>query len=67
MGRTNIVIDESLIQRVMALFGVQTKRQAVDIALRQAANRGSAAAALRRLRGKLEWSGDIDAWRRSRR
>ena len=35
MARTNIDIDEGLIQRVMARFGVHTKREAVDLALRQ--------------------------------
>ncbi len=34
MARTNIDIDDSLIQQVMARFGVHTKREAVDLALR---------------------------------
>ncbi len=37
MGRTNIDIDEGLIQQVMARFGVHTKREAVDLALRHVA------------------------------
>ncbi len=37
MARTNIDIDEALVQRVMARFGVHTKREAVDLALRQVA------------------------------
>ena len=37
MARTNIEIDETLIQRVMARFGVHTKREAVDLALRHIA------------------------------
>jgi len=37
MARTNIDIDDALIQRVMARFGVHTKREAVDLALRQVA------------------------------
>jgi len=34
MGRTNIDIDEGLVQRVMVRFGLTTKREAVDYALR---------------------------------
>jgi len=37
MARTNIDIDEQLIERVMARFGVHTKREAVDLALRHVA------------------------------
>ena len=37
MARTNIEIDETLIRRVMARFGVHTKREAVDLALRHIA------------------------------
>lgn len=34
MGRNNIDIDEALVQRVMVRFGLTTKREAVDYALR---------------------------------
>ncbi len=34
MGRTNIDIDDELVRRVMRLHGLTTKRQAVDVALR---------------------------------
>lgn len=37
MARTNIDIDEGLVERVMARFGVHTKREAVDLALRHIA------------------------------
>lgn len=37
MGRTNIVIDDALIARVMELYGLRTKREAVDYALRRLA------------------------------
>jgi Arc/MetJ family transcription regulator len=66
MGRTNIVIDDALIRRVMNIFGVRTKREAVALALKQAADRAKSYEALRAMRGKFHWEGDIDAWRRSR-
>ncbi len=35
MSRTNIDIDDELIERVMNLYGYRTKREAVDRALRR--------------------------------
>lgn len=35
MSRTNIDIDERLMQRVMRRYGLRTKRAAVDFALRR--------------------------------
>ncbi|MBI2920793.1 MAG: type II toxin-antitoxin system VapB family antitoxin [Planctomycetes bacterium] len=66
MGRTNIVIDDSLVRRVMKILGVTTKRRAVDTALRRLADQETTYAELRRLRGKLHWKGDIAAGRRNR-
>jgi len=66
MPRTNIVLDERLVQEAKRLTGAATKRQVVDIALRQLVARESAQRALRKLRGKLEWTGDVGSWRRSR-
>ncbi len=35
MARTNVVVDERLIERVMQLYGLRTKRAAIDFALRR--------------------------------
>ena len=67
MGRTNIVLDDRLVEQAMKLSGAKTKKQVVDLALRKLVARGSAYRALRRLKGKLPWQGDIEAWRRPRR
>lgn len=66
MGRTNIVLDDQLIRRAMQVSGARTKREAVDRALRELVARASVYRALRRLKGKLPWDGDVDAWRRRR-
>ncbi len=66
MGRTNIVLDERLVRQVMRLSGARTKRQAVDLALRELVARRTVYRALRRLKGKLPWEGDVRAWRRAR-
>ncbi|PYM13403.1 MAG: DUF2191 domain-containing protein, partial [Candidatus Rokuibacteriota bacterium] len=52
MGRTNIVLDDRLIQQAMKISGARTKRETVDIALRELIDRRSVYEALRRLRGK---------------
>ena len=35
VSRTNIEIDEELIERAMRRYGLRTKREAVDLALRR--------------------------------
>jgi Arc/MetJ family transcription regulator len=64
MGRTNVVVDDKLIERAMRAYGLRTKREAIDLALR-------------RLVGEYEpkdmldmegtgWEGDLEKMRRSR-
>ena len=67
MARTNIDIDEKLIQKAIKLTGARSKREAVEIALRRLVEKGTLYSAIRKLRGKLEWSGDIETWRAARR
>lgn len=66
MARTNIEIDERLIQQAIRLTGARSKREAVEIALRRLVEKGSIYRALRNLKGKLAWGGDLDAWRSTR-
>jgi Arc/MetJ family transcription regulator len=66
VGRTNIVLDERLVRQAMQLSGTKTKRQVVDLALRELVARGSVYRALRRLKGRLPWEGDVRAWRQVR-
>lgn len=66
VGRTNIVLDDDLVKQAMQVSGAKTKRQAVDRALRELVARGSVYRALRKLRGKLPWEGDVRAWRQRR-
>ncbi len=67
MGRTYVVVDELLIRKAMKLFGVRTKREAIDRALRQTVERAEVYEGLRKLWGKVRWEGDLDAWRKGRR
>ncbi len=65
MGRTNIEIDDQLITRVMERYGVRTKREAVDLALRRAAGEAMSREEALAMRG-TGWSGDLDAMRQDR-
>jgi len=63
MMRTNIVIDDRLMTEAMKASGAQTKREAVERGLK-ALVRLSRQGEIRKLRGKLDWQGDLDAMRR---
>jgi len=60
--RTNIVIADKLMRDTLRATGLKTKREAVDQALRTLL-RLSKQAEFRRLRGKLDWQGNLDAMR----
>lgn len=60
--RTNIVIDDHLMQETLRLTGLKTKREAVDLGLRTLV-RLRQQEEIRRFRGKLDWQGDLDAMR----
>lgn len=57
--RTNIVIDDQLMNDALEVSGLQTKKQAVEEGLK-ALIRLRRQAKLRGLRGKLKWEGDLD-------
>jgi Arc/MetJ family transcription regulator len=63
--RTNIVIDDKLMRDTLRATGLKTKREAVELGL-QTLLRLKRQGEIRRLRGKLDWQGDLDAMRRDR-
>ena len=63
--RTNIVIDDKLMREALRATGLKTKREAVEQGLRTLL-RLSKQAEIRRLRGKLDWQGDLNAMRSER-
>lgn len=60
--RTNIVIDDKLMQDTLRATGLKTKREAVELGLRTLL-RLRKQQEIRRFRGKLNWQGDLDALR----
>jgi Arc/MetJ family transcription regulator len=63
MSRTNIDIDDDACQRVMKRFGLKTKREAVNTALRLAAPEPMSLEEARAMEG-AGWEGDLDEMRR---
>ena len=63
--RTNIVLDDNLIERAQKLTGIKTKREVVQEALRTLILLREQTE-IRPLRGKLKWEGDLDEQRQSR-
>ena len=63
--RTNIVLDERLIQRAMRATGLKTKRAVVEAGLRLLIE-VKAQAGVRRLRGKVAWEGNLALSREGR-
>lgn len=63
--RTNIVIDDKLMRDTLRATGLKTKREVVEEGLRTLL-RLKKQAEIRRLRGKLEWKGNLDAMRSDR-
>ena len=61
--RTNIVIDDSLLEGAMRATGAKTKREAVELGL-AALIRLKEQEDIRGLRGKLRWTGDLETVRR---
>jgi Arc/MetJ family transcription regulator len=65
MMRTNIVIDDDLMKKVMTLTGIKTKREAVELGLRTVL-RLKKQEKIRRYRGKFDWMGDLDEMRKDK-
>ncbi|MCC6357009.1 MAG: type II toxin-antitoxin system VapB family antitoxin [Verrucomicrobiae bacterium] len=60
--RTNIVIDDRLMRQAMAAGGHATKRATVEEGLRLLVRMKRQRSA-RSLRGRVAWTGDLDAMR----
>jgi len=60
--RTNVVLDDSLMQTALELSGYKTKKRTIEEGLKLLIqlNRQKG---IRDFRGKLRWTGDLDAMR----
>ena len=63
--RTNIEIDDRLMESALKATRLKTKRQVVELGLRTVIRLGRQGE-IRRFKGKLKWEGDLDAMRTDR-
>jgi Arc/MetJ family transcription regulator len=63
MTRTNIDIDDELVAEAIRRYGLKTKREAVDLALRRLVGPPVTKEFMLSLRG-TGWDGDLDEMRR---
>lgn len=61
--RTNVVIDDELMDETLKATGLKTKREAVELGLRTLLKL-SRQEKIKQFRGKLPWQGDLEASRR---
>jgi Arc/MetJ family transcription regulator len=64
--RTNIEIDDDVMREAQRLTGARTKREAVDLALRELVARHRRLGILD-LRGRVHWEGDLASSRTGRK
>lgn len=60
--RTNVVIDDTLMQSALRLSGLRTKRETVEAGLRLLVQIRQQEQ-IRQARGKLKWEGNLDVSR----
>jgi len=65
MARTNIDIDDELIAEAMRKYGLRTKKEAVDLALRRLVGPRLSPELLESVEG-IGWDGDLRALRADR-
>ena len=61
--RTNIEIEDKLMRQALKASGAKTKREVVERALKLLV-RIDGQKGILKLKGKIDWQGDIDEWRR---
>ncbi|PCI46900.1 MAG: DUF2191 domain-containing protein [Moraxellaceae bacterium] len=60
--RTNIVIDDKLMDQALKASGLSTKKDVVEQALKLLVRRNKQQS-IRSLRGNVQWEGDLDEMR----
>jgi Arc/MetJ family transcription regulator len=60
--RTNIVIDEKLLDDALKATGLKTKKEVVELGLKTLV-RLDRQKQIKKLKGKLKWDGDLEATR----
>ena len=65
MSRTNIVLDDNLVSKGLKMTGLRTKKDLVDLALRELVRKEDQKSILS-LEGKFSWESDLNEIRKDR-
>ena len=65
MARTNIDLDDGLVEEGLRVFECKTKKELIHLALKELLKTEKRKEILK-LRGTLKWEGDLEEMRRSR-
>jgi Arc/MetJ family transcription regulator len=65
MARTNIDLDDRLVEEGLRVFKCKTKKELIHLALRELLKTEKRKEILK-LQGQLQWEGDLEEMRRSR-
>ena len=65
MKRTNVVLDEKLVQDCIKATGIKTQKALIDHALRELLRHENQIRILE-LKGRISWDGNLDEWRQDR-
>jgi len=65
VGRTNIDIDDELVEKAMRMYRLESKRAAIDLALRRLVGDAMSLEEVLAMEG-TGWDGDLDQMRRDR-
>lgn len=65
MSRTNVVLDDELVESCMGITGIKTKKSLIDFALRELLRKDKQKALLQ-LQGKINWEGSLQQMRQAR-
>ena len=65
MARTNVVLDDELVNECQKLTGIKTRRALIGHALQELLRHRRQGRLLER-KGSIEWDGDLEAWRKAR-
>jgi len=65
MSRTNVVLDDKLVDKCQKATGIKTRRSLIDYALHEVLRHENQKKLLE-LKGNVDWQGDLSLWRKGR-
>ncbi len=65
MKRTNVVLDDNLVESCIKVTGIKTRKALIDHALRELLRHEKQTKILD-LKGRINWEGNLDEWRQDR-